>query len=63
CVGGLGGGVGGVGGVGGGALDRCGPTPLPMARMLEELLHAAVPPSLWPGLSAEDLSALRGPAA
>jgi len=44
-------------------LDRCGPTPLPMARMLEELLHAAVPPSLWPGLSADELSALRGPAA
>jgi hypothetical protein len=45
------------------ALDRCGPTPLPMARMLEELLHSAVPPSLWPGLSAEELSSLRGPAA
>lgn len=44
-------------------LDRCGPDAPPMARMLSELLLAAVPPSLWPGLSAEELSALRGPAA
>lgn len=44
-------------------LDRCGPEGPPMARMLSELLLAAVPPSLWPGLSAEELSALRGPAA
>lgn len=44
-------------------LDRCGPDGPPMARMLSELLLAAVPPSLWPGLSAEELSALRGPAA
>ncbi|MGN6721771.1 MAG: DUF4192 domain-containing protein [Marmoricola sp.] len=44
-------------------LDRCGPTGPPMARMLTELLEAAVPPALWPGLSAEELSALRGPAA
>ena len=44
------------------ALDRCGPDTLPMARMLAELLEAAVPPRLWPGLSAEELSALRGPA-
>lgn len=44
-------------------LDRCGSARLPMARMLAELLDAAVPPALWPGLSAEELSALRGPAA
>ena len=44
-------------------LDRCGPEGPPMARMLSELLYGAVPPSLWPGLSAEELSALRGPAA
>lgn len=44
-------------------LDRCGPDQPPMARMLTELLESAVPPSLWPGLSAEELSALRGPAA
>lgn len=45
------------------ALDRCAAVGLPMARMLEELLGSAVPPALWPGLSAEELSALRGPAA
>lgn len=44
-------------------LDRCGPDPIPMADMLKELLYAAVPPRLWPGLSAEQLTALRGPAA
>jgi len=44
-------------------LDRCGPAGPPMARMLAELLDGAVPPALWPGLSAEELSALRGPAA
>lgn len=44
-------------------LDRCGPAGPPMARMLAELLESAVPPGLWPGLSAEELSALRGPAA
>lgn len=45
------------------ALDRCAATEHPMARMLEELLGAAVPPALWPSLTAEELSALRGPAA
>lgn len=43
-------------------LDRCGPD-IPMADMLKELLYSAVPPRLWPGLSAEQLTALRGPAA
>jgi hypothetical protein len=44
-------------------LDRCGTEQPPMARMLAELLDSAVPPGLWPGLTAEELSALRGPAA
>lgn len=45
------------------ALDRCGPTSLPIVGMLEQLMHSAVSPKLWPGLSAEELGALRGPAA
>lgn len=44
-------------------LERCGSGSLPMAAMLEQLLHSAVPPKMWPGLSAEELTALRGPAA
>lgn len=44
-------------------LDRCGPAEPPMARLLAELLEGAVPPGLWPGLTAEELTALRGPAA
>lgn len=44
-------------------LDRCGPEPIPMADMLRELMYSAIPPRMWPGLSAEQLTALRGPAA
>lgn len=44
-------------------VDRCPDPGLPMVRMLSELLQAAVPPRLWPGLTAEELSSLRGPAA
>jgi len=44
------------------ALDRCSGR-APMTDMLKHLLLSAVPPTLWPGLSAAELSALRGPAA
>lgn len=44
-------------------LERCGSTSLAMADMLEQLMHSAVSPRLWPRLTADELTALRRPAA